>query len=74
MAIGRIVRLAKEAGYGFIAVEGKDEEIIFHWSVLTAGTLEQLSVGQLASFDVVADPRDAMRNCAINVHLIDNRP
>jgi cold shock CspA family protein len=73
VAIGRIVRLAKEAGYGFVEVQGKDEELIFHWSALSAGTLDQLAIGQLVSFEVVADPRDAMRSCAMNLHLVEHR-
>ncbi len=63
----------KDGGYGFVEVQGKDEELMFHWSSLSAGALQQLTIGQLISFDIVPDPRDAMRNCAINIHLIDQR-
>ena len=74
MTIGRIVRLAKESGFGFVEVQGKDEELQFHWSALVACPLDQLTVGQFVSFEIVADPRDGMRDRAINVHLIDGRP
>lgn len=73
MATGRIVRLARDGSFGFVEEQGKDEELLFHWSAQSAGLLMQLAVGQLVSFDVVPDPRDAMRRCAVNVHLIDGR-
>ena len=68
MAQGRISRLLKGEGYGFIVEAGQTEEIEFHWSSVAAGTLDQLAPGQMVEFDKRQDHRDSTRFRAVNVH------
>lgn len=74
MRIGRITSLSADRGFGFVAENGKDVELYFHQSALVAGALYQMKVGQAVAFEVVVDPRDGMREIAVNVQLIDVRP
>ena len=69
MPAGRISRLMLDQGYGFVLEDGQTEEIEFHWSTMTAGSLEQLRVGQRVEFDKRPDPRDKSRARAVNVRL-----
>lgn len=69
MPIGRISRLVKDSGYGFILEDDQVEEIQFHWTAVSAGSLEQLTEGQRVEFDKQVDPRDEDRSVAIRVRL-----
>jgi CspA family cold shock protein len=53
-----------------IQEDDHQEDLIFHWSAVSAGTLEQLSVGQRVEFQTEPDPRDPGKNKAVNVQLI----
>jgi cold shock CspA family protein len=70
MATGRISQLMIHRGFGVIQEDDQQEELLFHWSAVSAGTLEQLSVGQRVEFQKEADARDPGRNKAVNVQLI----
>jgi cold shock protein len=70
MAKGRISQLMPHRGFGMIQEDDHQEELIFHWSAVSAGTLEQLSVGQRVDFQTEPDPRDPGKNKAVNVQLI----
>jgi cold shock CspA family protein len=71
MAYGRISRLMRSAGYGFILEAGQSEELEFHWTAVTAGNLEQLTVGQQVEFDERIDHRAPSRIRAVNVRLME---
>jgi cold shock protein len=70
MATGKINRLVRDRGFGFIRPEGANEDIFFHSSALPRGDFDQLNEGQNVEFDQEADPRDARRNRAVNIRLV----
>ena len=69
MPFGHISRLVASEGCGFILEDGRLEEVEFHWTALTAGSIEQLTLGQSVEFDKRTDHRDASRIRAVNVRL-----
>jgi CspA family cold shock protein len=69
MPTGKITRLVKDRGFGFIAVEGSSDEVFFHSSSLPAGEFDNLSEKQTLEFDLEKDPRNPQRNRAANVRV-----
>ena len=69
MATGKIKRLVKDRGFGFIEVEGSSEQIFFHSSSLSSGGFDALEESQAVEFEVERDPRNPERNRAANVRL-----
>jgi CspA family cold shock protein len=68
MATGKITRLIKDRGFGFIEM-GDAKEVFFHTTSLPPGTFDELREGQTVEFDVEPDPRDPRRNRAANVKV-----
>ena len=53
---GKIKRLVRDRGFGFIAVEdGKD--VFFHSSALAEGGFDALAEGTTVEFDLESEPR-----------------
>lgn len=53
MASGKIVRLARDRGFGFIKPDGRDtEDVFFHRSALANITFESVHEGQPVTFTV----------------------
>ena len=71
MSQGKITRLVKDRGFGFVSVPGSPEEVFFHHSALEAGSFDGLEVGQTLEFDVQPDTRDPKRQRAVNVKSVD---
>lgn len=70
MTRGRISRLQKGRGIGFIEAYDVPSEVEFHWSSVTAGDLEQLAPGQEVEFETKPHPRENGRNIAVEVRLL----
>jgi cold shock CspA family protein len=70
MAFGRISRLMRDQGYGFILEDAQPYELEFHWTAVAAGPLEQLHVGQRVEFDKRLDQRDEAKVRAMNIRLV----
>ncbi|MPZ48694.1 MAG: hypothetical protein GEU75_05170 [Dehalococcoidia bacterium] len=70
MATGKITRLVKDRGFGFIQT-GDNQEVFFHTTSLPAGQFDELREGQNLEFDVEPDPRDPRRSRAANVRVAD---
>ncbi len=62
---GKIVRLVRDRGFGFIRAEN-GTEIFFHATGLQGRSFESLTEGEPVEFDVELDPR-SNRNRAVNV-------
>lgn len=62
---GKIVRLVRDRGFGFIRTD-TGQEIFFHATGLAAGSFESLTEGEGVEFDVEPDPRSS-RDRAVNV-------
>ncbi len=67
MAKGKIVRMIKDRGFGFIQAEGGTEEVFFHSTSVTSGTFDELREGKTVEFEIEPDPRNPRRNRAANV-------
>jgi CspA family cold shock protein len=68
MATGKITRLIKDRGFGFIQT-GDSQEVFFHTTSLPPGSFDELREGQTVEFDVEPDPRDPRRSRAANVKV-----
>ncbi len=64
---GKIVRLVRDRGFGFIRAEN-GQEIFFHATGLQQGNFESLQEGESVEFDVEPDPR-SNRERAVNVRV-----
>ncbi len=72
MPQGKITRLVRDRGFGFVQVEGSSEDVFFHGTALAAaGTFDQLKEGQAVEFETEPDPRNPSRRRAANVRLIE---
>ena len=69
MPSGKIARLVRDRGFGFIRPEGEPEDIFFHSSAVGSATFDALNEGQPVEFDSEADPRDPKHQRAINVRV-----
>lgn len=56
MASGKIVRMIRDRGFGFIRTED-DQEIFFHHGELPRGVFDTLSEGQDLEFELTQDAR-----------------
>lgn len=69
MASGKIVRLIRERGFGFIQATGATEEVFFHRTAVADGDFDQMREGQGVEFDIEPDPRNPRRSRAANVRV-----
>lgn len=53
---GKIVRLIRNRGFGFIETEG-GQEIFFHATGVRGVSFEELSEGQTVTYETETDPR-----------------
>jgi len=68
MAIGPIVRMVRDRGFGFIRTED-GSEIFFHHSTMGPGEFDALVEGQEIEFDIETDPRGRGQRAG-NVRLV----
>ncbi|MFA6254288.1 MAG: cold shock domain-containing protein [Candidatus Paceibacterota bacterium] len=57
---GKIARLVKDKGFGFITVEGREKDLFFHSNSLVGVTFDELrdgDNGDMVSFDVQDSPK-----------------
>jgi CspA family cold shock protein len=73
MATGTIKTLRGDKGFGFIRVDGSDDDsdVFFHRTAVASDGFDALEQGQRVSFEVQPDPRDPRRSRAENVTLVD---
>jgi cold shock protein len=57
MEQGKISRLVKDRGFGFITREGQDKDLFFHSSELQGVTFEELQEGDTVQFEVSESPK-----------------
>ena len=69
MATGKITRLVRDRGFGFIKASDSSEEIFFHSSSVDDTTFDELSEGQEVEFDAEPDPKQPNRSHAAHVRL-----
>lgn len=71
LATGKISRIVRDRGFGFIQSSESREDVFFHTSSLVAGGFDDLQEGQNVEFEVQPDPRDPRRSRAANVRLTE---
>jgi CspA family cold shock protein len=74
MGTGTIASL-RDKGFGFIAPDGASGggDLFFHRSALQETAFYELREGQRVGFETEPDPRDASRQRAVNVRVLDGR-
>jgi CspA family cold shock protein len=68
VARGKLVRIVRERGGAFIAVEGGGADVFVHYAALAPGVFDTLKEGQALEFDVEPDPQGREPR-AVNVRL-----
>jgi CspA family cold shock protein len=71
MSSGKITRLVRDRGFGFIQTEDSKEEVFFHSTSLTDGGFDGLREGQSVEFQIQPDTRDPKRTRAADVKVTD---
>ncbi|MEL4506052.1 cold-shock protein [Luteococcus sp. H138] len=57
MATGTVKWFNAEKGFGFIAVDGGQEDVFVHYSAIESSGFRSLDEGQPVEFDVVQGPK-----------------
>lgn len=57
MATGTVKWFNAEKGFGFIAVDGGNEDVFVHYSAIESSGFRSLDEGQPVEFDVVQGPK-----------------
>ncbi len=70
MATGKITRLVRDRGFGFIQPDGESQDVFFHSSVVEEASFDELQEGQQVEFESEADPRQPDRSRAAHVKLV----
>lgn len=69
MATGKITRLVRDRGFGFIQPDDSADEVFFHSSVVEQTTFDELNEGQQVQFDKEPDPKQPSRSRAAHVQV-----
>jgi CspA family cold shock protein len=69
MATGKITRIVRDRGFGFIQSGDSPEEVFFHSTALVAGEFDDLKEGQVVEFQIQPDPRNPRRTRAGDIKL-----
>lgn len=67
MAQGTVKWFNAEKGYGFIAVEGSNEDVFVHYTAIDAAGFRSLEEGQKVEFDITQGPKGQQADA---VHII----
>jgi CspA family cold shock protein len=69
LSTGKITRIVRDRGFGFIQSNDSSEEVFFHSTSLVAGGFDDLKEGQGVEFQIQPDPRNPRRSRAGDVKL-----
>ncbi|BEH03453.1 cold-shock protein [Brooklawnia propionicigenes] len=67
MAQGTVKWFNAEKGYGFIAVDGSNDDVFVHYSAIDAAGFRSLEEGQKVEFEITQGPKGQQ---ADSVHII----
>ena len=67
MAQGTVKWFNAEKGYGFIAVEGSNDDVFVHYTAIDSAGFRSLEEGQKVEFDITQGPKGQQ---ADNVRVI----
>ena len=68
---GTVKWFNSEKGYGFVTNSETNEDIFVHFSAINAEGYKVLNEGQKVTFDIEKDPKDASKNRAVNVSIVE---
>jgi CspA family cold shock protein len=71
LATGKITRLVRDRGFGFIKSDESNQDVFFHTTAMTGGVFDDLQEGQTVEFELQADPRDPSRTRAADVRVTE---
>ncbi|GAA1396938.1 cold-shock protein [Luteococcus peritonei] len=57
MATGTVKWFNAEKGFGFIAVDGGQDDVFVHYSAIESSGFRSLDEGQAVEFDIVQGPK-----------------
>lgn len=57
MKIGRIKWFNNAKGYGFVVIDGRDEDLFAHYSAIQMEGYRTLKAGQPVQFDIIQGPK-----------------
>jgi CspA family cold shock protein len=69
MSTGKITRIVRDRGFGFIQSTDSNEEVFFHSTSLMGPVFDDLQEGQAVEFSIQPDPRNPRRSRAADVKL-----
>ena len=69
MASGKITRLVRDRGFGFIKSDDSNEDVFFHTTSLVGSVFDDLQEGQTVEFELQPDPRNPSRTRASDVRI-----
>ncbi|WIY83774.1 cold-shock protein [Propionimicrobium sp. PCR01-08-3] len=67
MAQGTVKWFNAEKGYGFIAVDGSNDDVFVHYSAIDAAGFRSLEEGQKVEFEITQGPKGQQADA---VHII----
>ena len=67
MAQGTVKWFNAEKGYGFIAVDGSNDDVFVHYTAIEAAGFRSLEEGQKVEFEITQGPKGQQ---ADSVHII----
>jgi CspA family cold shock protein len=70
LATGKITRVVRDRGFGFIKMNDSNEEVFFHTTALVGGGFDDLQEGQAVEFNIQPDPRNPSRTRASDVRPV----
>ena len=70
MEIGKVKWFNNAKGYGFVVVDGRDEDLFAHYSAIQMEGYRTLKAGQPVQFDITQGPKGLH---AINIQAVAER-
>ena len=73
MAKGKVIRIVRSRGFGFILPESSRAEVLFHSGAVNEAAFANLDEGDAVTFEVEPDPEQPNRSRAANVQVVSGK-
>jgi CspA family cold shock protein len=71
LATGKIARIVRDRGFGFIKSDESNEDVFFHTTAVVGASFDDLKEGQEVEFSIQPDPRNPSRSRAADIHVVN---